>query len=122
MKHKVIRPFASLCAAFLASCGGLESIGNVSLWPFGEGKEQERSRTPPGATAYQCQGGKQFYVRDLENGNAAWLTLPDRDMRLERDRSAPGNRYARANTTLEIEANGASLSDGPDLFKGCTRS
>lgn len=94
----------------------------MRLWPFGQDKEQERSRTPAGASAYQCPGGKQFYVRSLENGNAVWLSLPDRDLRLERDRASQAMRYSRANTTLEIEGSNASVSDGPDTFKSCTRS
>lgn len=122
MKHKFIRSLALLCIPVLAGCGGLGSISRINLWPFAEGQAQERSRTPPGATAYQCQGGRQFYVRDLENGGAAWVTLPDRDLRLERDRSFSGNRYSRAKTTLEIEGDGASLSDGLEVFKACSRA
>ena len=81
MKLRITGPLAWLCATILAGCGSTGKLSDISLWPFGQAREQEHSRTPPGASTYQCPGGRQFYVRDLENGNAAWLTLPDRDLR-----------------------------------------
>lgn len=122
MKRGFLPSFALLCAALVAGCSGTGSLGSISLWPFGQDRERERSRTPQGATAYQCPGGRQFYVRNLENGNAVWLTLPDRDLRLERDRASQAVRYSRANTTLEIDGSTASVSDGPEAYKACARA
>ncbi len=125
MTASLIRPFALLCIAGLAACsgtGGMSSLGDMTLWPFGEVKEQGRSRLPANAVAYKCQGGKQFYVRDLESGAAAMVTLPDRELRLERDRASSGNRYTRARTVLELEGEGAALTDGADRFTDCTRA
>ncbi len=116
---------AHLCIAalaILAGCSGTSGLGSVNLWPFGEVKEQERVRVAPNTVAYQCQGGKKFYVRDLENGAAAMVTLADRELRLERDKASPKVRYARARTTLEIEGEGAALADGAEIFAGCTRA
>ena len=63
---------------------------NVSLWPFGEPRSAEVSRKPSNATEYRCDGGKQFYVRNLDGG-AVWLIAPDREIRLEKSAGAQGS-------------------------------
>lgn len=116
---------AHLCIAalaILAGCSGTSGLGSVNLWPFGEVKEQARARIAANAVAYQCQGGKQFYVRDLENGAAAMVTLADRELRLERDKASPKTRYTRARTALELDGERAALTDGAEVFADCKRS
>ena len=59
-------------------------------------------------------GGKRFYVRDLENGAAAWLILPDRQVRLDKMTGA-GTRYSNGIAVLEINGNEATLNDAPSI-------
>lgn len=103
---------------FLAGCGG-GGISAGSLWPFGGGGE-ERSRVPPNSVAYQCEGGKRFYLRYLDNGAAAWVILPEREFRLEKVAGAGGNRFGSGRAVLEVTDSVATLSDGPTLtYTGC---
>ena len=68
-------------ALLLSGCGDM----NLKKYnPFGGDPVQERSRTPANATEYQCAGGKRVYVRTLEGGQAVWLILQERELRLER--------------------------------------
>ncbi len=104
----------SLAAALglsLAACGSF----NVNLWPFGGEKHQDRSKAPANATAYQCAGGKNFYVRNLEDG-AVWLMLPDREVRLSKTGEA---RFANGAAVLDLSAGAATLADGPTTLKDC---
>ena len=102
-------PFAT--ALLLSGCGSMD------LWPFGGEKFQERSRTPANATAYRCDGSKRFYVRNLEDGAAAWLILPDREVRLDR---GAGARYSNGIAVLELGAADATLTDGSaGTYSGC---
>jgi len=107
---------APLCLALLLSgCGGF------SLWPFGD-KGQEQSSVPANATEYQCDGGKRFYVRDLENGAAAWVIFPERQVRLDRV-AGSGTSYSNGIAVFEINGNEATLTDGPSIsYKGCKRA
>lgn len=112
-------------AALLASAGlslllsGCGSV-NVNLWPFGGEGAQERPMTPPNSTEFQCNGGKRFYVRYLDNGAAAWLIYPDREVRLDKVNSTAGVRYSNGIAMLEINGNEATLTDGPAIsYTGC---
>jgi membrane-bound inhibitor of C-type lysozyme len=97
-----------------AGCSGM------SIWPFGS-KGEQLSGPPANATEYQCEGRKGFYVRDLENGAAAWLIYPDREVRLEKVAGA-GTRYSNGIAVLDINGSEAILDDGPNIaYRGCKR-
>ena len=103
MKHRITRAAALACATLtLSACGSV----NLNLWPFGGDKEQDPSRTPAGATAYQCEGGKRLFVRYLDNGAAAWVILPEREFRLNKTASGSGTRYSNGSATLDIKDGG----------------
>ena len=110
----VARCTALLLASLLAGCGGM------SLWPFESGST-ELSRKPADATEYQCEGGKVFYVRNLDAGGV-WLIAPDRQIRLERPAGATEQVYTAGKVRLEIVAPNATLLDPPAQFLGCKRA
>ena len=120
MKHRFTRAAALACASLaLSACGSV----NVNLWPFGGDKEQDPSRTPAGATAYQCEDGKRLFVRYLDNGAAAWVMLPEREFRLNKIISSSGTRYSNGSTTLDITDGAATLADGAAVtHSGCKAS
>lgn len=102
----------------LAGCGEM----NVKKYlPFGSDAPQERSRTPPNSTEYQCAAGKRFYVRTLDGGGAVWLILPEREVRLNKIGSSM--RYSNGIAVLELNGNEATLTDGAaSSFTGCKAS
>lgn len=110
---KIRVTFASFAAAafLLSACS---SVSN--LWPFGGEKYQDRSRAPANSTAYQCASGKRFYVRNLEDGAAVWLILPDREVRLNK---TGDSRYSNGTAVLDVSGAEASLSEGPARLSGC---
>lgn len=101
----------------MAGCGEM----NVKKYlPFGSdtAQTQERSRTPPNSTEYQCAAGKRFYVRTLDGGAAVWLILPEREVRLNKIGSS--TRYSNGIAVLELSGNEATLTDGAaSSFTGC---
>ena len=120
MKHPITRMAALTCATLaLSACSSV----SVDLWPFSSGKEQDLSRTPPGATAYTCEGGKRLFVRYLDDGAAAWVILPEREFRLNKIASTSATRYSNGSATLDIMDGGATLSDGAAVtHAGCKAS
>src|SRR5690349_5612239 len=101
---------ASVCLSLLLSgCGTLNSL---NVWPFGSDKKESRSGPPANATEFQCDGGKRFYVRYLENGAAAWVILPEREVRFDKVAADSGMRYSNGNTVLEVHGTEATLADG----------
>lgn len=107
---------ASLAALLLSGCGGM-SVGG--FMPFG-GDGRELSRIPPNSIAYQCQAGKRFFLRYLEEGAAVWVILPEREFRLEKVTGDQGTRYGTGRTVLRIGEGEATLSDGSAAsYAGC---
>jgi membrane-bound inhibitor of C-type lysozyme len=108
MKHRITRAATLACVLpLLTACAGM----SLDKLPFGgSSKEQDVSRAPAGATTYQCEGGKRFFVRYLDKGAAAWVILPEREFRL--DKAASGERYANGSAALDIKGGEATLWDG----------
>jgi hypothetical protein len=107
----------SAAAAFALLLAG--GCGGVNLWPFGEGGATEANRKPANAAEYRCDGGRAFFLRNMEGG-AVWLIAPDREIRLDR---LPGEgRYGVGRLLLEISGQAATLADPPAQFTGCKRS
>lgn len=109
MKTKLI--LAGQALALLAATG----CSSVKVWPFDDEKI-ERSRVPANAAEFRCADGKRFHVRQLDGGNAAWLILPDREVRLDKAAGSTA-RYSNGITTLDIEA--ATLTDRTLTLAGC---
>jgi len=100
-----------LLALLLSACGG------VKVWPFGEDKAAATQRGPAGATEYQCEGNKRFYVRYEDKGATAWVIYPDREISLS---NSGGSRYSNGIAVLELNGDVATLNDGPTVaYNGC---
>ena len=102
----------------------LSACGGINLWPFGGEQVRERPRTPTNAVEYQCSGSKRFYLRLIENGAAAWVFFPEREVRLDKSAAAAasGQRYSNGIAVLTLNGNEATLDDGPaSAFAGCKK-
>jgi hypothetical protein len=106
------RTWITLASLLLAGCGGM----SMNMWPFGPGGPAENSRTPVNAAEYQCDGGKRFWVRQMEGG-AVWLIAPDRELRLAK--AGAEGRYAAGRVSLQLDGSKAVLVDPPGEFTNC---
>lgn len=109
--------FTSVPALAVLTSVALAGCGSLNVWPFGPEKLVERSRVPADATEYRCADGKRFHVRTIDAGAAAWLILPDREVRL--DKAAAATRFSNGITTLEVDAGNATLTDRATKLTGC---
>ena len=94
--------------ALLPACSSM-SLSN----PFSS-SNREQSLTPKNATAYVCEGNKQFYVRMLNNGNDAWLIYPDHEVNLTKA-SDNSNRFTSGVISLVINGAETTLNDGEKI-------
>jgi len=118
MKIRLIKTSAALlvAAALLAGCGGFSMS---SLVPFSSDGPKARSTAPANATEYQCNGGKRFYLRNIDNDTAVWLIYPDREARLDKVTGEGGNRYSNGPATLDLTGGEAKLTDGTASYTAC---
>lgn len=109
---------APICLLLLLT--GCETVKNVKLWPFDQEKSGGQAVAPPNSTEYLCSGGKHFYVRYIDNGNAAWLIYAEREISLSKVASTSGTRYSNGIAVLNVNGNTATLDDGPAIsFTDC---
>lgn len=119
MNNRLVRTMllapACLTLLFLAGCS---SVSVDKLWPFDGKSGAAQSRAPANSTEYQCNGGKHFYVRLMDNGATAWLIYPDREVSLAK--ATTGSRYSNGVAVLEINGNESMLTDGTAIaYTGC---
>ena len=93
-----VRPLQAV--AVLASALALAACSSFNVWPFGS-ETRSVVRAHDNAAEYRCDGNKSFHVRLLDNGNAAWLILPERQLRLERKGEG---QYSNGIATLKLDA------------------
>lgn len=104
-----------LLLALLSGCSSVSALN-----PFSSDKPQSQSGAPANATEFQCDAGKKFYVRLMDNGSTAWLIYPEREFGLNKATGGTGTRYTNGIATLNINGNEATLDDGPAIaYKGC---
>lgn len=102
-----------VAALFFSACSSVE------LWPFNGKNGSPEVRTPENSTAYQCNGGKRFFVRLIDNGAAAWLIYPDREVSLAK-MSGAGTRYSNGMALLDMSGVEVTLADGTAIsYTGC---
>lgn len=93
--------------------------GCSSWWPWGS-SSGDVPRVPPGATAYKCDGGKELYVRFLDDRKSVMVILPEREFRLDAVESGAGARYSNGRTSLVTNGSEATLEEGSNIvFSGC---
>ncbi len=96
-----------IAAVMLAGCSG----GGWTPWSRSSA-DAKGPYTPPGAQGYACEGGKRLLVRVEGDAKSAWVIYPDRESRLNRAASAPGEQYSNGRTTLTIKDGEAVVEEG----------
>ena len=98
----------------LAGCGG-----GWRPWSSSSGSDAG-PQTPPGATAYACEGNKRLLVRFESNGKSAWVIHRLGEYRLDRVATASGDRFTNGVTTLAVKDGEATLDEkGAVEFAKC---
>ncbi|MSP86403.1 MAG: hypothetical protein EXR38_06800 [Methylotenera sp.] len=97
-------------AGLLVALPSCSSIGISN--PFNSASH-EASRTPQNATAYVCDGNKQFYVRMQNNGNDAWLIYTDHEVNLTK--TSDHNRFTSGTISLVINGDATTLKEGEKI-------
>lgn len=100
--------FTSACVL----CILLSGCASYKLWPFAADKASVDPTMPENAVAYHCASGKKFYVRAMDNGQAVWLILPDREFSLKKQ-NVQEQVYGNGVTSLTLGTSTAVLEIDP---------
>ncbi len=82
---------------------------------------EEIDLTPKDSVQFQCIDNKNFYLKYLEEKNAVWITLIDREFRLEKIKDEDGS-YANETTRLDMKEEIAIIKkDSVLLYDQCQK-
>jgi len=105
-----------------SSCSSL-SIDKEKIKKLVSFDYEEVNLTPEDTTEFQCANNEIFYLRYLEENNAVWVILKDREFRL--DKNDGGNdTYTYTNSTISLDINEDSAVieiDSPTLYEECQK-
>tara|TARA_B100000795_G_C22578551_1_gene352896 strand:+ start:232 stop:681 length:450 start_codon:yes stop_codon:yes gene_type:complete len=119
MKYFNLLPFLFL----ISSCSSLsidkETTFKDTVLKIFSDNYDEVNLVPEDSIKYQCANNESFYLRYLEENNAVWVILKNREFRLDRIESE-NKSYANNTTTLEIKGSNAIIKvDTSILYKKC---
>ena len=116
MKYFAILSFLVLGS----SCSSL-SIDKDKIKKFVSFDYEQINLTPEDTTKFQCANNESFYLRYLEENNAVWVILKDREFRLDKNDGA-NNTYANSSISLDIKEGSAVIEiDSSTVYKECQK-
>ena len=81
--------------------------------------DENQTISPENSIQFNCDQNQTFFVRYLEDKNAVWVILDNREFRLEKD-LVDNNKYSNGKTVLEISQGNMSItSNEKSLYKQC---
>jgi hypothetical protein len=93
----------------LSSCSSLsidkEKISNILSWE----SDTSEDFSPKNSIQFECAENKVFYLRYLEEKNAVWIILDDREFRLEKILDQD-NKFSNSMSNLEINPENTILN------------
>ena len=101
-----------ILSASLSSCGSVK-MPEINL-PSLNGDYRELSTAPQGASLYQCEKNKKFYIKALEGGKEMWIIFPNREFGLKQVDTLK-NMYTNESITLEINDPETYIKEGDVL-------
>ena len=119
MKYSNLLPFLFL----ISSCSTFSideeiSLEDTVLNVFSD-NYQEVNLTPEDAIKFQCANNEFFYLRYLEENNAVWIILKNREFRLDKMEGS-NKTYGNDTSTLNINGREAIIKiDSEILYKEC---
>ena len=81
--------------------------------------DENQILSPENSIQFTCDQNQIFFLRYLEDKNAVWIILDNREFRLEKD-LVDDNKYSNGKTVLEISQGNVSITSNEKfLYKQC---
>ena len=81
--------------------------------------DEDQILSPENSIQFTCDQNQIFFLRYLEDKNAVWIILDNREFRLEKD-LVDDNKYSNGKTVLEISQGNVSITSNEKfLYKQC---
>ena len=81
--------------------------------------DEDQTLSPENSIQFTCDQNQIFFLRYLEDKNAVWIILDNREFRLEKD-LVNDNKYSNGKTVLEISEDNISITSNKKfIYKQC---
>ena len=81
--------------------------------------DENQTLSPENSIQFTCDQNQIFFLRYLEDKNAVWIILDNREFRLEKD-LVDDNKYSNGKTVLEISQGNVSITSNEKfLYEQC---
>jgi hypothetical protein len=114
--NKVLAFF--ICLILLNSCSSIKIDAEKVIDIFSSNDENQ-SLSAENSIQFTCDQNQIFFLRYLEDKNAVWIILDNREFRLQKD-LVDDNKYSNGKTVLKIFQDSVSISSNEkSLYKQC---
>ena len=107
-----------ICLILLNSCSSIKIDAEKVKDIFSSNDENQRLY-PENSIQFTCDQNQIFFLRYLEDKNAVWIILDNREFRLQKD-LVDDSKYSNGKTVLEISQGNVSIaSNEKSLYEQC---
>ena len=112
------KPTSRLIFFLLSSCSVInfekEKISNILSW-----SDDSNNLEIKDSILFECSENKTFNLRYIDEGEAVWIILKDREFRLKKD-SLDNNKFLNGLSILNISKENTTLTTNKkNIFKQC---
>ena len=107
-----------ICLLLLNACSSI-NLDKEKIKDIFSLDDENQLLSPENSIQFTCNQNQTFFLRYLEDKNAVWIILGNREFRLEKD-LVNDNKYSNGKTVLEISEDNISITSNEKfIYKQC---
>ena len=107
-----------ICLLLLNACSSI-NLDKEKIKDIFSLDDENQILSPENSIQFTCNQNQTFFLRYLEDKNAVWIILDNREFRLEKD-LVNDNKYSNGKTVLEISEDNISITSNKKfIYKQC---
>ena len=107
-----------ICLLLLNACSSI-NLDKEKIKDIFSLDDENQILSPENSIQFTCNQNQTFFLRYLEDKNAVWIILDNREFRLEKD-LVNDNKYSNGKTVLEIYEDYISITSNKKfIYKQC---
>ena len=107
-----------ICLLLLNACSSI-NLDKEKIKDIFSLDDENQILSPENSIQFTCNQNQTFFLRYLEDKNAVWIILDNREVRLEKE-LVNDNKYSNGKTVLEISEDNISITSNEKfIYKQC---
>ena len=107
-----------ICLLLLNACSSI-NLDKEKITDIFSLDDENQILSPENSIQFTCNQNQTFFLRYLEDKNAVWIILDNREFRLEKD-LVDDNKYSNSKTVLEFFQDNVTITSNEKfIYKQC---